>query len=480
MDEASPAGANRRRGRPGWRRGLLALGLLPPLAFAASNLCLTSPWARQRIAAKIQHRCGGLQTRIGAASWSPWNGLTLRQIVIAQPTGLSGVIAEPLLQIDSLRLTPRWRSCWHGHFEVLAADLEAPRLVVSLQMLLLLAQQTPQPATPLAAQSAAPAIAAQPPATAAQPATPDLAARPTTQSTPPPTAPGAPGIPPQAQPAPLTPAPAAPQPTAWIRFHDASLRLLGSTSAPPLLELAGVTGGLPISGDAATSSVSVASFKVRGTTLLAGFQAPLAWQSPVLALNPAPANLAGVHLLLAGKLGLLAGLPLLLEAQVPGQSPAPLALAGGGEVKMEHLAGNSRFQGFLLAPGTWQADCLAESSTIAIHAGEHHASFDAGTCCVVLRGGTLSCLDARLVGDEISLLGNATLLADGRAAAVMRLVAAPETTLGILKRFFPITDAAPVLTPLSSPQRVACDLEVSGTLNALQLHLGHLGPLVQP
>ncbi|MEI6607094.1 MAG: hypothetical protein WCP35_17420, partial [Verrucomicrobiota bacterium] len=291
---------------------------------------------------------------------------------------------------------------------------------------------------------------------------------------------GTPDRQPHDQPASAATVAAAKKPTGWFRLRHASLRLIASGTEPPLVELTDLSGELPVSGAAATSSLSLASLKVHGSPLLTDFSAPLAWQAPVLSLNPVAANLMGIHLLLAGKLAFLAGLPLQLEVQAPSQSPPPLTLPGGGEAKTGHLASSGRFRGLLMAPGTWQGDCLAENSAISIHAGEHHANFDSGSCCIALRGGVLSCLDARLVGDDLSLLGNATLLADGRAAGVVRLVAAPETTLGIVRGLFPNIEAAPSISPLTSPQRVACDLEVSGSLGALHLHLGHNGPLVQP
>ncbi|KAB2643006.1 MAG: hypothetical protein DVB26_00880 [Verrucomicrobia bacterium] len=447
--------------------------MLPLLAFAVSNLWLASPWAREWLAAKIQQRCGGLPIRVGGASWSPWHGVTLHHLVVAQPAGLGYVPAEPLLRITSLRLIPRWQACWHGHFVVQSADLEEPRLVGSLQMLSHLAQPAPEPTPPLAAaQPAAPAMAAQSPK------------RPSPLQVSPPPNPLPPATPNSQQPhAPAAAAAAVaevPQPTAWIRLRHGSLRLVAGGSAPPLVELADLSGELPVAGAAAVSSLRLASLIVHGSPVLSDFTAPLTWQAPVLSLNPVDANLMGIHLQLAAKLGLLAGLPIQLEVQVPSQSPAPLTLAGAGEIKTAHLASSGRFRGLLLAPGTWQGDCLAESSAISIHVGEHRASFDSGSCSITLRGGILSCLDARLIGEELSLLGNATLLADGRAAGVARLVAAPETTLGILKRLFPDVKQAPTFTPLTSPQRVACDLEVSGSIAALQLRLGHNGPLVQP
>jgi hypothetical protein len=86
-------------------------------------------------------------------------------------------------------------------------------------------------------------------------------------------------------------------------------------------------------------------------------------------------------------------------------------------------------------------------------------------------------VDARLIGDELSLLGNATLLADGRAAGAARLVAAPESVTGIVSRIFPHL-AAPSLTPLATPQRAAFDLEAFGNISQLFLRLGRDGPVV--
>lgn len=475
MDEATPTGANRRRGCRAWKHWLAALCALPPLGLALSNLWLATPSGRAWIAAKIQPHCGGLETRVGGASWSPWNGVTLREIVISQPAELREAIAEPLVHIGSLRLMPIWRACLRGHLVVSAAQLESPRIVVSVQMLSHLAQPSAVPTTPLVAiEPAVPLVAALLPAHQPQPqATP----------APSPAAPVQPDLmqtpePPPAQSAPAA-APTGPSiPTGWLCLRHASLRLVSIVSPVPVMEIADLSGNLPVAGDAATSSLSLASLTAYGTPLLTDFQAPLAWRSPVLSLKPVEATVVGIHFLFAGKLAFLSGLPLQLEVQMPEQSPAPLTLAGGGEAKVAHLATSGRFRGLLLAPSTWQGDCYAESSAVSIKTGVHHASFDSGTCSIALRGGVLSCLDARLVGDELSLLGNATLFADGRAAGVVRLVAASETTVGIVKRLFPKCEPDPSLTPMATPQRVACDLEVFGNLNALQIRLGQNGPVV--
>ena len=97
----------------------------------------------------------------------------------------------------------------------------------------------------------------------------------------------------------------------------------------------------------------------------------------------------------------------------------------------------------------------------------------------MLGGGRLSCLDARLIGDDLSLLGNATLLADGRIAAALRMVTAPEIASTLTQHAFPNISPPPVLTPLSTPQRVAFDLDLSGNFDHLALQLGKDGPMVE-
>ncbi|MEI6656180.1 MAG: hypothetical protein WCP45_15560 [Verrucomicrobiota bacterium] len=437
--------------------------MLPPLAFGLSNLGLASPWGRERIASRLSQRIG-LHARIGGASWSPWHGVTLRKIDISQPPELSSAIADPLLSIASLQLTPVWRSWLHGRFELRAAEFDSPRLVASVEMMSHFVRQVPPPTEqisgpPLAAQLAPPQVALTTP-----------------------TAPGTP--PPEVRTAEAGPPPHAkmasppPRPTQWLRLRHASLRLVATAATAPLMEIDDLSSDLPVGGDAAPSMLHLASLKAHGKTVIADFHAPLTWRSPVLSLAPVDTSINGLRLVFAGKLAFLDGLPMQLEAHMPKQSPTPLALPGGGVAKAAQVAANGRFRGLLLAPATWQGEWHAEATTISLQLGGHHTVFDSGGCAMVLRGGVLSCVDARCIGEDLSLLGNATLLADGRAAGVIRLVGSPETTVGLVKRLLPKTDPTPSLTPLNTPQRVACDLEVFGTLNDLQIRLGQNGPVV--
>jgi len=84
----------------------------------------------------------------------------------------------------------------------------------------------------------------------------------------------------------------------------------------------------------------------------------------------------------------------------------------------------------------------------------------------------------RIIGDNLAFLGNATLLADGRLAAAIRMVAPPETATTISQYAFPNSQPPPPLTPLATPQRAALDLEAFGIIGRLSLRLGRDGPVI--
>jgi hypothetical protein len=82
----------------------------------------------------------------------------------------------------------------------------------------------------------------------------------------------------------------------------------------------------------------------------------------------------------------------------------------------------------------------------------------------------------RLIGDDLSILANAAVIAGGRAAAAIRFVAHPGTLVHLAQRLQP--DLNPPLTPLSTPQRAALDLRAFGSLDNLTLEVGPNGPRI--
>lgn len=470
MAEDAPKGV-KRRGFRSWKRWLLGLvlglALLPVVAFGLSNLGLDSRWGRRWLAAKIQQRCG-LPTTVGGASWSPWNGITLTDLEVSQPAALQAAAARPLLRIDSLRLEPGWREAFKRHLEIRSLTLERPRLVLTVEMLSMLAQQQAPVTGPVivAAQAQPPAVALNPPLTEGPPQSPS--------ETPP--AAGPLPTPPAAVPAP-PPAPTVPaRPTAWLRLHSASFELTSATAPRPLLRLDDLNGDIPFAGEAAKGAVRLGQCAANEHSLITDLAAELSWQHPVLTLEQANTELNGVALRLAGKIGLVQGLPVYLAVQVPEQPvtvPLPLAEAS---FHADSAVLNARLQGFLVAPGSWQGDLIADARAITVKHGEFSSDFRIAHCGTLLRGGILSCVDARLLSDELSLLGNATLLVDGRLGGIVRLVASSDRTTGLVQRLFPDLAGPLALTSLSTPQRVAFDLSVFGTLQDPQLQLGQEGP----
>lgn len=462
MAEDAPTGV-RRSGFRSWKRWLLGLGLLPLLAFGASNLALGSPWARDWIAGKIQHRCG-LPVRIGGASWSPWRGVTLTELEISQPAALPVAAAEPLLRVDSVCLVPDWLTCIKRPFRVQSLTVERPRLVVTVEMMTWIARQQGQVTGPVVLQPPA-----QPPPVALN----ELPTGPPPEAVPGP-APAHPAAPPAAPPA----VPAGPsQPTRWLHVNSASCQLVAANASAPLLRVDGLSGDFPFSGDAAKSSLRLGGIAMRGQPIIDGFAGQLRWEPPVLMLEPASTRCHGIELRLGGKVGMLPGLPLLVAIQVPEQACRTGYSLPAMSIAAKRAVLNARFQGFLVAPGTWQGDLIADAYGVTATRGAAAADFQIAHCGALLRGGVLSCVDARLLGEELSLLGNATLLADGRLGGVVRMVAAPERAAGLVQQYFPKLVGAPVFSSLSTPQRVAFDLSVFGTVNDPQLQFGQDGPV---
>lgn len=461
MDSEAPIG-DTRRGTTRWRKTVLILTALLPLTLLLGYFLLTSGFTSRWIASKIQARAGGLQATVGSVTWSPWNGVSINSLNLLQPVPLRTLIKEPLLRIESVQLAPVWRAWIRGKPEVQSITLDNPRFVLPVELISELSRAA-SPPKPVPVPTP-PAATPPPPVVAAQPMPP----------TPAPTA-SSPATPPAPNPAPVAPPPA---PTGWLHLRNASLALVQAGSHRTLLEISNTSGSIPIAGDASQAILKIGKLSVSNHEWLANIEANLDWTAPMLSLKPLNLEIGGYKCLVAGKVAKYSGFPYQIEAQLPRQPLRPVSLPFAGHATAEAITANARLRGLLLAPGTWQGDLLTEAASPTLAFASHEAKFDKGSAVTVLRGGLLSCVDARMIGDELSLLGNATVLADGRAAGAARVVATPETLHAIAKRAFPILQDDVSLTLLATPQRAAFDVEAFGNIHQLFLRLGKEGPVV--
>ena len=417
------------------------------------NLLLSSAWSCRWIATKIQHR-SGLETRVSGASWSPWNGATISGVELLQPAPLRALINQPLVRIEQVHITPVWRAWLRGRLDVRSIELDTPRIVLPVELMSHLTAPGPATAAPPTAAASAP-----PPAVVQPPLTPPPA--------------------PSREVTKLPPRPVLPsQPTGWLRLKNASFAIVRTGSSQPLLEISRTSGAIPLSGDSAQSALKIGMISAFGNEIISNLTTTLDWTSPLLSLKPVETKIGGYQFLVAAKIGSLSGMPLQIEAQLPRQPFTTFGIPFNGQAAAESITASLRFRGLLLAPGSWQGDLVLEAASPSLLLAEHETKFDQGRAVTILRGGLLSCVDARLISDELSVLGNASLLADGRAAGAVRLVAAPESAAAIVSRVFPNIQGGPALTPLATPQRAAFDLEAFGTLSRLFLRLGKDGPIV--
>ncbi|HVJ47091.1 MAG TPA: hypothetical protein VM511_11935, partial [Luteolibacter sp.] len=257
-----------------------------------------------------------------------------------------------------------------------------------------------------------------------------------------------------------------------------SFSLVFSGSPSPLLEISGLEGSVPVGGGPANSTLTVKSLRSIGGAIAGELKLPVNWQAPLLTLPPLDITASGLKTRIGGQLAMVQGLPIALECNAPAQSVKPVSLPGGGTFRSQDISSVLRFGGMLVTPSTWQAEFITAASKPAIVADGHETRFDHAQAVTVLRGGTLSCVDARITGDDVSMLGNATVLSNGKAAGVLRIVAPQETSLSIIRRLFPGATAPPAFSSMSTPQRAALDIEVSGTLGDLNIRLGKNGPFV--
>ncbi len=440
-----------------WFRRLLIVGLalavaIPLLAFGLSNLYLASPKGRAFVASKARERTG-LETSVMGSSWSPWNGITVYGIRIEQPGPLKTAVTSPLLQIESASAMPVWRNLvLHRKLLLKGIELHNPKLVLPVELLSQLPSQPPAVTSP-------PAVAKVDPTPQQTPVTPAPTIAPPGHATPG----NVPDIPQEEPVANIESLEESKAPTVWVKFSGGGLKIVSTTAREPLYQISKIDGAAPLGGRQTSSEAVLEGIRFLGKPLVDTMTIPLKWHSPVLEIGAFGGEAFGMECTAGASMAFSGGLPFRINAILPQQENREIGLSEKLNAKFASIAGQGVFQGQLAFPATWQGQWIAQATGIDTNYSDQHAHFDQGRALVVFRNGALSCIDARLVGEPLVIIGNATLLSDGRAAANGRIIAPPETLVAISK-FTEPDSAAPSLTPLSTPQRSALDLQLFGKL----------------
>lgn len=434
-----------------WRKWLgltvLALAVLGPLlAFGASNLFLLSSKGRTFVASRIQ-RMIHLETSVQGGSWSPWNGFTVYGLLIKQPAPLRSAISAPMLTAETIRIHPDWRALAKRRLMIRSVEIHKPDLAVPIE---LLSQIPSAPVTP--------AIAAnQPDLAAVNPSPPETPEAVVPPISPPPLATAEKQVTAQAQPRPDETAP-----TFWMSIGEGRLRIVSAMTKEPLYRIARIDGPIPLGGKSARSALTLGGIGFLNHSLPETVRVPMRWKSPVLGAGVIDGGLFGLDCKMEARIGFTTGMPFLIGGVLPKQDGKEIVLSEALRAKLGSVAGQGRIHGHLLAPGSWQGQGIIQALAMEAEYSGQKATFDRGHSLLIFQGGVLRCLDARLIGDETSILGNAMLLSDGRFAGAARIVATPES-LGAISRFIQADGSTPQLTALSTPQRAALDMWVFGS-----------------
>lgn len=434
-----------------WRKWLglavLALAVLgPPLAFGVSNLFLMSPKGRDFVAGRIE-RTIQLETSVQGSTWSPWNGFVVHGLLVKQPGPLREAISSPMLTAESIRIHPDWRALAKRKLVMRGVEILKPDLAVPIE---LLSQIPAAPVEP-------PPVAQPPDLAVVDPVRPDLPPTAATPATPPPEVASL-----EKQEAPKAAEPSVTTaPTVWISVSNGKFRIVSAMIEKPVYRISRINGAIPVGGKTAHSGLSLGGIGFLGNEIPGTVKIPIQWEAPHLQAGSIKGGAFGIDGLLEAKIALTPGVPFLIAGLIPKQEGKKVTLSEALWAKLGSVAGQARIQGFLLAPGTWQGQGVIQTLEVETGYTGRNADFRQGQALVIFQSGVLRCVDARLLGEETSILGNAMLLSDGRFASVARIVASPESLIAISKQTQP-HGSAPQLTPLATPQRAALDMQVFG------------------
>jgi hypothetical protein len=424
-------------------RSFWCLLLSPILFFLLSNCWLRSPWGCRWIAGKITAKIG-LEASIDGAGWLPGADVWIDGLILQQPAPLRDSINQPLLRVKKIKIRPAWSQALRGKKDLLSLTIDAPECTVSVEMIVDLIRQSSAGMHALEPQAPAAIVAARP--------VPETVAPAPAPPTPPTVV---------ANPLNVEPIKLLEKPTGWLQVNHGDFRLLHAGSGKEWIECKNIDVVLPFEGKEAQGSVSMTSLDIFDHHCGELVKIPLSWKSPLWETPELSFVIDGLHCDMKAQLGKVAGLPFNLTILQKNQTWASESQI----FRADEIEGLHRAAGYLLAPSTWNAQSISAAKNLSINVSERKKDFFIAVSSINMSGGVLQCADARALGDEVSLLGNGMLLADGRFAGILRIGASRQVAgsiESIMKSLFPELPFA--LGPFLNEDRKGTDLFVGGTV----------------
>lgn len=473
MSEALPKDEGKSSAAPvRFRLGKIVFWLLliPLLFFGLSNLWLTSSWGTGVVERKLKERTS-MDWEVQGATWAPWSGITIEGATMLQPQELRAEMEEPLLEVQRINVKPYWGRLVRGEVKAREVTVDSPQLTVSVEMLAALVSEVGE-SEPVAPPK--PKKPVTPPKVAKDKGSNKKSAQPNPKKTQQPKKKKETAVAEErAQPA-RPPV----RPVMHVVVKDAGLRVISISEGVDLLSASSIDLDVPLFGEDAKGVIRLGDLKLPGIQDIRDVEQEIVWKRPYLEIEEQSLDLGGVRIRCAAQLGLLRGIPFSLDLIIDPQQIDHIDLLGhfALDVKADKVAGRVRAGGVLIKPMSWQSSMLLLSERLSViekHGG-HQLHFDELSMPAIFQRGTFSWSSARVIGEDISFLGNGYVSLAGGITSVTRLVSSPElaTLLHGAMIGSGLVSHRRWWEPLETPDRQYRDVYITGPLFNPNIDLG--------
>ena len=439
--------------------------LLASVLLIASNLVLQTNAARGRFEKKLERR-SGLDWTIGSLSWTPWTGIHVGDVKAELLNMEAAGEARPLYQVQEIEVQIYWLEVLNGLLEVREIRLKNGRVAIPIELMALLPKKEKESNPALADEGAdpKPTLPSEKPGSGA--------GADSTEKSAPKTGHG-----------PLVERPPAARPVKLV-IDGCELRLYSiSDQAKSELALKNVRAEVPLAGEDREGWIETDGLYLGGRSLSAPMRSGLEWKQPLLLLPTTTMRWAGLEVHAGASIRVRNVPRFFAEVRVPATPLEATPVPGWPElaVSSQKVTMFSQVGGSLNDFRSWRGSTVIE----ATHLNFKHKmrtdglGFESARLTTGMRGGTFQVVDARLLSERLSFLGNAIVVPDGRVRGVLRIVADRESATAITRlavgSLLSQGWTRSWFKPLITPDRQFRDLHVEGTLSKAMIDVGRKG-----